>query len=89
MNDKCAAGTGRFIENTARALEISLLDFSNKSLVSRTPVKINSMCTVFAESEVISLLALGASLEDISAGVHDLLQGASKRWWSGLGFQKK
>ncbi len=71
MNDKCAAGTGRFIENTARALEISLLDFSKKSLVSGTPVKINSMCTVFAESEVISLLALGASLEDISAGVHD------------------
>jgi predicted CoA-substrate-specific enzyme activase len=71
MNDKCAAGTGRFIENTARALEISLPDFSKKSLVSRMPVKINSMCTVFAESEVISLLAQGASLEDVSAGVHD------------------
>ena len=70
MNDKCAAGTGRFIENTAKALEISLPDFSEKSLASRAPAKINSMCTVFAESEVISLLAQGASLEDVSAGVH-------------------
>lgn len=70
MNDKCAAGTGRFIENTARALEVSLLVFSKKSLASQAPAKINSMCTVFAESEVISLLAQGASLEDVSAGVH-------------------
>ncbi|MCX9010525.1 MAG: acyl-CoA dehydratase activase [Candidatus Methanoperedens sp.] len=71
MNDKCAAGTGRFIENTARALEVSLEEFSRKSLESKTIVKVNSMCTVFAESEVISLLAQGASLEDVSAGVHD------------------
>ncbi len=70
MNDKCAAGTGRFIENTAKALEVSLEEFSMKSLTSKTPAKINSMCTVFAESEVISLLAQGASLEDVSAGVH-------------------
>ncbi|PWB49665.1 MAG: 2-hydroxyglutaryl-CoA dehydratase [Candidatus Methanoperedenaceae archaeon] len=69
MNDKCAAGTGRFIENTAKTLEISLDDFSKKSLLSNSPAKINSMCTVFAESEVISLLALGTSLEDVSAGV--------------------
>ncbi len=70
MNDKCAAGTGRFIENTAKALEVSLPEFSNRSLLSNTPARINSMCTVFAESEVISLLAQGASLEDVSAGLH-------------------
>ncbi len=89
MNDKCAAGTGRFIENTARALEISLLDFSKKSLVSRTPVKINSMCTVFAESEVISLLALGASLEDISAGVHDSVARRIKAMVERVGVAKE
>ncbi len=70
MNDRCAAGTGRFIENTARALEISLEEFSLKSLASRSPANINSMCTVFAESEVISLIAQGTSIEDVSAGVY-------------------
>jgi predicted CoA-substrate-specific enzyme activase len=70
MNDRCAAGTGRFIENTAKALEVSLEEFSLKSLASRSPAKINSMCTVFAESEVISQIAQGTSIEDVSAGVH-------------------
>ncbi len=70
MNDRCAAGTGRFIENTAKALELSLDDFSKRSLASRSPARINSMCTVFAESEVISQIAQGSSIEDVSAGVH-------------------
>ncbi len=70
MNDRCAAGTGRFIENTARALEISLEEFSLKALASKSPANINSMCTVFAESEVISQIAQGASIEDVSAGVY-------------------
>ena len=70
MNDRCAAGTGRFIENTAKALELSLDDFSQRSLASRSPARINSMCTVFAESEVISQIAQGSSIEDVSAGVH-------------------
>jgi predicted CoA-substrate-specific enzyme activase len=70
MNDRCAAGTGRFIENTARALEISLEEFSLKALASRSPANINSMCTVFAESEVISLIAQGTSIEDVSSGVY-------------------
>ena len=71
MNDRCAAGTGRFIENTAKALEFSLEEFSLKSLSSNSPAAISSMCTVFAESEVISHIAQGASIEDVSAGVHD------------------
>ncbi|MFB3766522.1 MAG: acyl-CoA dehydratase activase [Methanotrichaceae archaeon] len=70
MNDRCAAGTGRFIENTAKALEVSLEEFSEKSLASKSPARINSMCTVFAESEVISQIAQGTSIEDVSAGVH-------------------
>lgn len=71
MNDKCAAGTGRFLEVIARALEIDLENFSILSLKSEKPAPISTTCTVFAESEVISLIAKGASREDIIAGVHD------------------
>lgn len=70
MNDRCAAGTGRFIENTAKALEVSLEEFSQRSQASQHPARINSMCTVFAESEVISQIAQGTSIEDVSAGVY-------------------
>jgi predicted CoA-substrate-specific enzyme activase len=55
MNDKCAAGTGRFLEVMARALEVEINDFGEVSLKADTPAKISSLCTVFAESEVISL----------------------------------
>jgi predicted CoA-substrate-specific enzyme activase len=89
MNDKCAAGTGRFIENTAKALEVSLDDFSMKSLVSKNPAKINSMCTVFAESEVISLLAQGTSLEDVSAGVYDSVARRIKAMVERVGVAKE
>ncbi len=59
MNDKCAAGTGRFLEVMARALEVNLDEFGAMSLQSKMPSKISSLCTVFAESEVISLIARG------------------------------
>jgi len=71
MNDKCAAGTGRFLEVMARALEADLDDFGTLSLKSESPSKISSICTVFAESEVISLIAKGESREDIIAGIHE------------------
>ncbi|HOO90931.1 MAG TPA: acyl-CoA dehydratase activase [Syntrophales bacterium] len=71
MNDKCAAGTGRFLEVMARALESDLDDFGAMSLQSDTPSKISSICTVFAESEVISLISKGKSREDIIAGIHE------------------
>jgi predicted CoA-substrate-specific enzyme activase len=71
MNDKCAAGTGRFLEVMARALESDLDDFGPLSLRSTSPSKISSICTVFAESEVISLIAKGESREDIIAGIHE------------------
>jgi predicted CoA-substrate-specific enzyme activase len=70
MNDKCAAGTGRFLEVIASALEVRLEDLGRLSLESKNPAKIDSTCTVFAESEVISLVAQGRNKEDIIAGLH-------------------
>jgi predicted CoA-substrate-specific enzyme activase len=71
MNDKCAAGTGRFLEVMARALEVDLADFGKLSLMARKPSPISSMCTVFAESEVISLVSKGESRNNIVAGIHE------------------
>ncbi len=76
MNDKCAAGTGRFLEHTARALEVSVEDMGRLALASSRPASISSMCTVFAESEVISLRAQGVPKEDIAAG---LVESIAKR----------
>ena len=70
MNDKCAAGTGRFLEVMARALEVDINDFGDVSLKADLPAKISSLCTVFAESEVISLIAKGELRENIIAGIH-------------------
>ncbi|HDP24803.1 MAG TPA: 2-hydroxyglutaryl-CoA dehydratase [Deltaproteobacteria bacterium] len=71
MNDKCAAGTGRFLEVMARAMEVNLDDFGALSLNAGSPSKISSICTVFAESEVISLISKGEVRENIIAGIHD------------------
>lgn len=68
MNDKCAAGTGRFVEMMARILDCPL-DEIDAFVSGCKPVDINSMCTVFAESEIISLLALGKDRGDIALGV--------------------
>ncbi|HEU5360510.1 MAG TPA: acyl-CoA dehydratase activase [Candidatus Deferrimicrobiaceae bacterium] len=70
MNDKCAAGTGRFLEVMARTLEMDLEEMGPRSLLSRKTVAVSSMCTVFAESEVISLIASGTAPEDIARGIH-------------------
>jgi (R)-2-hydroxyacyl-CoA dehydratese activating ATPase len=70
MNDKCAAGTGRFLEVMARALEVNLDELGALSLQSQHPCSISSICAVFAESEVISLLAAGQAKDDIAAGLH-------------------
>ena len=71
MNDKCAAGTGRFLEVMARALEVDLDAFGEMSLQAEAPATISSLCTVFAESEVISLIARGERRENIIAGIHE------------------
>lgn len=73
MNDKCAAGTGRFLEVMARALEADLDEFGALSLKAEQPAKISSLCTVFAESEVISLIATGETRENIIAGIHEAI----------------
>ena len=70
MNDKCAAGTGRFLEVMAHALEVPIDQFGILALQSNKPASISSTCTVFAESEVISLFARGASKQDIASGIH-------------------
>ncbi len=71
MNDKCAAGTGRFLEVMARALEVELDEFGRSSLKAQNPATISSLCTVFAESEVISLISKGEKRENIIAGIHE------------------
>ncbi|MBU1738321.1 MAG: 3-hydroxyacyl-ACP dehydratase [Proteobacteria bacterium] len=70
MNDKCAAGTGRFLEIMAATLGFRLDEFGSEALKSENEVGINSMCTVFAESEVISMKNRGFSPKDIAMGVH-------------------
>jgi predicted CoA-substrate-specific enzyme activase len=73
MNDKCAAGTGRFLESLARVLELDVRDLGALSLESDAPAAINSTCVVFAESEVISLVARKKKPRDIVAGIHQAL----------------
>lgn len=73
MNDKCAAGTGRFLTLMCGALEIDLAQMSALSLQALQPVAINSTCAVFAESEVVSLIAQGRSKEDIVAGLYSAI----------------
>ncbi len=76
MNDKCAAGTGRFLEMMARALGLTLEEISEIGLDWKEDITISSMCTVFAESEVVSLVAQNRALEDI---VHGLNQSVASK----------
>lgn len=69
MNDKCAAGTGRFFEAMARSFEMSLPDFSKLSLQAKNVIPITAQCTVFAESEVITLVGEGKPMDEIAAGI--------------------
>jgi len=71
MNDKCAAGTGRFLEVMARAMEVDLDAFGQMSLKADNAATISSLCTVFAESEVISLISKGEKRTNIIAGIHE------------------
>ena len=70
MNDKCAAGTGRFLEVMARVLELDIRELEEKDAGASAPVRISSTCTVFAESEVISQRANNVNLCDLVAGIH-------------------
>jgi predicted CoA-substrate-specific enzyme activase len=77
MNDKCAAGTGRFLGAAAAALDIPLDDLGSTALKSQKAVRISTTCTVFAESEVLSWLGKGKKIEDILWGVHDSIASRS------------
>jgi len=77
MNDKCAAGTGRFLGAAASALDIPLDDLGSTALSHKKPVRISTTCTVFAESEVLSWLGKGKKVEDILWGVHQSIASRS------------
>ena len=70
MNDKCAAGTGRFFEVIADVLGVKLEEIGQRSLLSEHPADISNLCTVFAEQEALMRLSEGTSVEDILAGIH-------------------
>lgn len=81
MNDKCAAGTGRFLDVMAGILSVQTSELAELAAKAEEPLRISSVCTVFAESEVISHLAAGATRSDVAAGIH---QSVAKRV-AGLG----
>ncbi|NLD36989.1 MAG: 3-hydroxyacyl-ACP dehydratase [Desulfatiglans sp.] len=70
MNDRCAAGTGKFLEIMAKTLGYGIDEFGKEALLSENDISISSMCTVFAESEVTSLIAKGQNRRDIAKGLH-------------------
>lgn len=70
MNDRCAAGTGKFLEIMAKTLGFGIEDFGREALLAQKELNISSMCTVFAESEVTSLIARGESRREIARGLH-------------------
>ena len=70
MNDRCAAGTGKFLEIMARSLGFDIEAFGREALLAQNELSVSSMCTVFAESEVTSLIAKGKSRREIARGLH-------------------
>ena len=77
MNDKCAAGTGRFLGAAASTMDLALDDLGPISLNGRVPVRITTVCTVFVESEIIAYLAQGKRIEDILRGMHNAIAARS------------
>lgn len=89
MNDKCAAGTGRFLEVMAGVLGVAISEAGALSLLSREPCSISSTCTVFAESEMVSLRAEGKSREDILAGIHKAMAHRIAIMGQSVGFRRE
>jgi predicted CoA-substrate-specific enzyme activase len=88
MNDKCAAGTGRFLEAMSSILERPIEELSKLYFKSSKPIKISSTCTVFAESEVISHISQGSEIEDVIAGLHEAIAERIYNMSSRIGFEK-
>lgn len=89
MNDKCAAGTGRFLEVMAHALDIKLEEMGSLALKSKKACPITSTCTVFAESEIVSLRAMGKSPEDLIAGIYKAIIKRVATMAGHIGFRKE
>jgi len=89
MNDKCAAGTGRFLEVMAGVLGVDINEMGTMSLRGDEPCQITSTCTVFAESEMVSLRAEGNSRENILAGIHKALAHRTAIMGQSVGFREK
>jgi len=70
MNDKCAAGSGRFLTNSAEAVGLQVSEMGERSMGAKQPVRLSTVCTIFVESDVLQYLAQGKKVEDILAGVH-------------------
>lgn len=88
MNDKCAAGTGRFLEAMSNILQKPIEELSKLHFKSSTPIRISSTCTVFAESEVISHISQGSEIEDVIAGLHQAIAERIYNMCSRIGFEK-
>lgn len=88
MNDKCAAGTGRFLEKVAQLLDLSLKEMGEYAVMADAPAEISSQCVVFAESEVISLKVHGLSKENIAAGIHFATARRIKSLLRRVGFEQ-
>jgi len=88
MNDKCAAGTGRFLEVMAGVLDVKINDIGPISLTGENPCEISSTCTIFAESEVISLRAEGKSRENLLAGIHKAMSHRVAIMGKSVGFKE-
>jgi predicted CoA-substrate-specific enzyme activase len=89
MNDKCAAGTGRFLEVMAKVLEIEIDEIGPISLRGESPCQISSTCTVFAESEMVSLRAEGKTRENLLAGIHNAMAHRVAIMGRSVGFEKE
>ncbi len=85
MNDRCAAGTGRFLEFMASGMEVPLPEFARTALAGTNPAELSSICTIFAESEVLSLLAEGRPVSDVVAGLHRAIARRIAALAAGLG----
>ena len=89
MNDKCAAGTGRFLEVMARVLDVEIGKMGPLSLQGKEPCQVSSTCTVFAESEMVSLRAEGKSRENILAGIHKAMAHRIAIMGQSVGFRRE
>jgi predicted CoA-substrate-specific enzyme activase len=89
MNDRCAAGTGKFLEIMAGTLEVDIASIGGLALSSTKELHINSLCTVFAESEVVSLIAKGESPADIAMALHEAVASRIVTMASRVGVKEK